>query len=185
MESNTKAAPKTAEEQAEGKIISIGHLMDYLKRIQDGRKRRGVRYRLEIVLTLFILAKMCGQNKPYGIADWVQQRGEYLIEVLQLKHKRLPHHSTYRRVLTDEVDGNELEQIVSEYLAHLPSGGQEVVIAMDGKTVRSTITLEDVFGLHLLATYLPGAGIVLTQMVVENHSAASGRNQNKKVACPM
>lgn len=167
MESNTKAAPKTAEEQAEGKIISIGHLMDYLKRIQDGRKRRGVRYRLEIVLMLFILAKMCGQNKPYGIADWVQQRGEYLIEVLQLKHKRLPHHSTYRRVLTDEVDGNELEQIVSEYLAHLPSGGQEVVIAMDGKTVRGTITLEDAFGLHLLAAYLPGAGIVLMQMVVE------------------
>ena len=167
MESNTEAVSKTTEEQAEGKIISIGHLMDYLKRIKDGRKRRGIRYRLEIVLALFILAKMCGQNKPYGIADWVQQRRGYLVEVLQLKHKQLPHHSTYRRILSDEVDGDELEQIVSEYLAHLPTRGQEVVIAIDGKTIRGTITLEDAFGLHLLAAYLPGEGIVLMQMVVE------------------
>lgn len=167
MESNIKAVPKTVEAQAEGKVISVGHLMDYLKRIKDGRKRRGIRYRLEIILALFILAKICGQNKTYGIADWVQQRREYLVEVLQLRYKRLPHHSTYRRVLTDEVDGDELEQIVDEYLAQLPTSGQEVVIAMDGKTVRGTITLGDAFGLHLLAAYLPGEGIVLMQMVVE------------------
>ena len=85
MESNTKAPTKPAEEQAEGKIISLGHLMDYLKRVKDGRKRRGVRYRLEIILALFILAKLCGQNKAYGIADWVQQRREYLVEGLAVE----------------------------------------------------------------------------------------------------
>jgi predicted transposase YbfD/YdcC len=41
------------------------------------------------------------------------------------------------------------------------------VIVIDGKTVRGTITPEDPFGLHLLAAYLPGEGIVLMQMVVE------------------
>lgn len=167
MESITKGISVVQQEQEAGKLLSVGHLMDYLKHIKDGRKRRGVRYRLEIILTLFILAKLCGQNKPYGIADWVQQRREYLLEVLQLKHKRLPHHSTYRRVLTDEVDGDELEHNVDQYLAQLPTSGQEVVIAMDGKTVRGTITLGDAFGLHLLAAYLPGEGIVLMQMVVE------------------
>jgi predicted transposase YbfD/YdcC len=38
---------------------------------------------------------------------------------------------------------------------------------MDGKTLRGTISTEDPFGLHLLAAYLPGEGIVLMQMVVE------------------
>jgi predicted transposase YbfD/YdcC len=42
-----------------------------------------------------------------------------------------------------------------------------MVIVIDGKTVRGTITVEDPFGLHLLAAYLPGEGIVLMQMVVE------------------
>ena len=42
-----------------------------------------------------------------------------------------------------------------------------MVIVIDGKTVRGTITAKDPFGLHLLAAYLPGDGIVLMQMVVE------------------
>ena len=103
----------------------------------------------------------------YGIADWAQQHSEYLTGALGLKRKRLPHHSTYRRILTDEVDGDDLEQLVGEYLSQLPRSGQDTVIAIDGKTVRGTITAEDTFGLHLLAAYLPGEGIVLMQMVVE------------------
>jgi predicted transposase YbfD/YdcC len=90
-----------------------------------------------------------------------------LIGAMGLKYKRLPHHSTYRRVLTDEVEGDDLERIMAEYLSQLPRRGQDIVIAIDGKTVRGTITTEDPFGLHLLAAYLPGEGIVLMQMVVE------------------
>jgi len=167
MESNTNATLTIQQEQPEAMIISVGELLSYLMRIKDGRKHRGIRYRLEIILVLFILAKLCGQNKTYGIADWVQQRSEYLTEALRLERKRLPHHSTYRRILTDEVDGDELERIVGEYLSQLPRSGQDIVIAIDGKTVRGTITLDDAFGLHLLAAYLPGEGIVLMQMVVE------------------
>jgi predicted transposase YbfD/YdcC len=168
MESNTNVN-LDEKQAAPANIINVGHLLSYLKRVKDGRKRRGVRYPLEIILTLFILAKLCGENKVYGIADWVQFRSDYLIEALdlKLKRKRLPHHSTYRRILTDEISGDDLEVIVSEYLAQLPKRGQEVVIVIDGKTVRGTITPEDPFGLHLLAAYLPGEGLVLMQMVVE------------------
>jgi predicted transposase YbfD/YdcC len=161
MESSTK------ETQAEGKIINLRHLLSYLRQVKDGRKRRGVRYPLEIILVIFILAKLCGQNKIYGIADWAQQQSEFLIGALGLKSKRLPHHSTYRRVLSDEVEGDDLERMVGEYLSQLPRHGQDTVIAIDGKTVRGTITAEDPFGLHLLAAYLPGEGIVLMQMIVE------------------
>jgi len=157
------------DEQEAGRLINVGQMIDYLRRVKDGRKRRGVRYRLEIILALFILAKMCGENKVYGIAEWVQLRSEYLIEALKLKlkRKRLPHHSTYRRILSDEVSTEELEVIFSEYLGQLPKRGQDMVIVIDGKTVRGTITAEDPFGLHLLAAYLPGEGIVLMQMEVE------------------
>jgi predicted transposase YbfD/YdcC len=164
MESSTKGSQT---EQAEAKIIDLRHLRMYLKEVKDGRKRRGLRYPLEIILVLFILAKLCGQDKIYGIADWLQQQSAYLIGALGLKNKRLPHHSTYRRVLADEVEGDELERILGEYLSQLPREGQDTVIAIDGKTVRGTITAEDPFGLHLLAAYLPGEGIVLMQMIVE------------------
>lgn len=165
MESNTKTIVQYP--QAEAKIFSVGHLLAYLMRLSDRRKRRGIRYRLETVLVLFILAKLCGQDKPYGIADWIHQRRVYLVSALNLERETLPHHSTYRRILSDVIDHDQFEQVAAAYLAQLPRQGQEMVIALDGKTVRGTITAEDPFGLHLLAAYLPGEGLVLMQMVVE------------------
>lgn len=118
METNTIGALPSEQEQATGQIISVGHLLNYLQRLTDSRKRRGIRYALDVLLTLFILAKLCGQNKPSGIADWVQLRSEYFRTVLKLKHKNLPHHSTYRRILSEVVSGDEFEQIIAEYLSH-------------------------------------------------------------------
>ena len=74
-----------------------------------------------------------------------------MIETLKLKHQQLPHHITYRRILTEVVDGDEFEGVVSEYLGQLPDEGQGVVVSIDGKTIRGTITPDDPFGLHLLA----------------------------------
>lgn len=169
MECNTNHRESEQTEQEAARIIDIGHMLEYLRRVKDGRKRRGIRYPLEIILALFILAKLCGENKVYGIADWVQLRSSSLIQTmgLKLKRNRMPHHSTYRRILTEEISADELEIIISEYLAQLPRRGQEIVIVIDGKTVRGTITPEDPFGLHLLAAYVPGEGIVLMQMEVE------------------
>jgi predicted transposase YbfD/YdcC len=56
---------------------------------------------------------------------------------------------------------------VSAFLLQLPEVEQHQVISIDGKTARGTITRDDPFGLHLLAAYLPGAGIVLKQLAVE------------------
>jgi len=165
MKSNTKTTNKQAKKERQ--IFSVGSLLDYLAKIKDTRKPRGIRYSLVTILALMVLAKLCGEDKPLGIADWVQMRSEWLIEMLKLEYKRLPHHSTYRRILADIVDGEELEGLISEYLRSLPQEGQEVVVSMDGKTVRGTITPEDPFGLHLLAAYLPDEGIVLMQMEVE------------------
>jgi predicted transposase YbfD/YdcC len=164
MESSTKA-PKA--DGVEGQIINLRHLLSYLQQVKDGRKRRGIRYSLDVILVIFIMAKLCGQNKIYGISDWAQQQSAYLTEALGLKYKRMPHHSTYRRVMAEDIDGEELERLIGEYLSQLPRQGQDVVIAIDGKTVRGTITADDPFGLHLLAAYLPGEGIVLMQMIVE------------------
>lgn len=157
----------TKEREINGQIFTFESLLSYLAKIKDTRKPRGIRYSLPTVLAIMVLAKLCGEDKPYGIADWAQMRSEWLIEILNLDYKRLPHHSTYRRVLSEIVDGDEFEELVSGYLRCLPPDGQEVVISIDGKTVRGTITADDPFGLHLLAAYLPDEGIVLMQMVVE------------------
>jgi hypothetical protein len=37
--------------------------------IKDTRKKRGIRYSLPILLLLIVLAKLRGEDKPYGIAE--------------------------------------------------------------------------------------------------------------------
>ena len=55
--------------------------------------------------------------------------------------------------------------------------GRNVLIALDGKTLRGTIPTGHSQGVHLLAAYLPAQGIVLVQMAVEN-------KENEIVAAP-
>ncbi len=98
MESNTNQTLPSEQEQSSGQIISVGHLFDYLKRLTDSRKRRGLRYALDVLLTLFILAKLCGQNKPSGIADWAQLRTEYFCDVLNFETQ---NYATPQHVSTD------------------------------------------------------------------------------------
>ena len=58
------------------------------------------------------MAKLCGQDNPSEIADWVKNRSSQLHEWLKLKRKTMPHHSTYRRITAEVVDVEELEQLV-------------------------------------------------------------------------
>jgi len=158
MECNTK----------KGIVFDLGGLYAEFQRLTDKRKARGIRYPLEVVLILAVLAKLCGEDRPSGIAEWAQHRASLLAEALGLKRKSMPHHSTYRRIFEQVVDAEEFDRLVGEYLAGRKHLGRQVVVAIDGKVLRGTLA-EDQSGTRLLAAYLPQEGIVLMQMPVENY----------------
>jgi predicted transposase YbfD/YdcC len=113
------------------------------------------------------LAKLCGEDKPSGIAEWVAHRGVWIAQVLGLKRKTMPSHHTYRRALAKNVDARELETLALEYHRHCGKAGYQVVVSMDGKILRGTIDLDSRDGLCLLALFLPGEGITLAQIAIE------------------
>ena len=100
------------------------------------------------------------------MADWVKYRAEQIIEMLKLKRKRLPHHSTYRRIEAEGVDPEALEQVVSNVLVGRQFFGKQVLVSIDGKVLRGTLD-EAQNGTYLLAAYLPGEGLVLMQVALE------------------
>ena len=55
-----------------------------LASLGDRRRRRGKRYGLPLVLLLIVLAKLSGEDRPSGIADWVKHRRVQLAGVLGL-----------------------------------------------------------------------------------------------------
>jgi predicted transposase YbfD/YdcC len=156
MESNT------------GQVINLGSLYHRFEEIQDKRKAKGKRYALATILVAMFLAKLCGEDKPSGIADWVTLRGEWIAKALGLKRKQMPSHHTYRRTLAENVDAKEFEGLAREHHRHSGETGYQVVVAMDGKILRGTIDLEVSSGLCLLALYLPGEGITLAQIAIES-----------------
>src|SRR5689334_9200119 len=90
-----------------GQIINVGSLYNGLGRLKDKRKAKGKRYALATILVGIFLAKLCGEDKPSGIAEWVALRGTWIAHVLGLKRKSMPSHHTYRRALADNVDAND------------------------------------------------------------------------------
>jgi predicted transposase YbfD/YdcC len=158
---------KVAMESNTGQVINLGSLYQRFAGLKDKRKAKGKRYTLATILLGMFLAKLCGEDKPSGMAEWVALRGNWLAQVLGLKRKSTPSHHTYRRTLADVVDGQELEALVREHHHDHGQAGYQVVVAMDGKIVRGTIDLDVSDGLCLLALYLPGEGITLAQLAIE------------------
>jgi len=165
MESNT------------GKVYNLVSLYDRFQGVHDSRKKRGKRYALATILMGIFLAKLCGEDKPSGIAEWVKLREQWITRMLGLKREHMPHHNTYRRVLADVIAEAEFEELAREHFKHSGETGYQVVISMDGKMVRGTIDTEARDGLYLLAAYLPGEGVTLAQVAIEN-------NQNEISAAP-
>jgi len=165
MESNT------------GTVIDLMSLYNRFQGLNDKRKAKGKRYDLATILMGIFLAKLCGEDKPSGIAEWVRLREHWITRMLGLKRERMPHHNTYRRVLADAIDEDEFEGLAQEHFKHSGEAGYQVVASMDGKIVRGTVDVQASDGLCLLAIYLPGEGITLAQVAIES-------NQNEISAAP-
>jgi hypothetical protein len=62
-----------------------------------------------------MLAKLADEYRPSGMADWVAHRIEQLYGMKVVPKARVPSHMTYRRVLHDTLQPEELEKLISEY----------------------------------------------------------------------
>jgi predicted transposase YbfD/YdcC len=151
----------TAEEQ----FFDVGSLYANFCQLRDKRKAKGMRYRLETILVVMVLAKICGEDNPSGIAEWAKHRTEFLCEALKLERKSMPHHSTYRRIAEDVICVEELEQMLSEMWSAKRFFGRQVLLAIDGKVLRGTLD-EEQTGVYLLAAYLPSEGLVLLEVEI-------------------
>jgi predicted transposase YbfD/YdcC len=159
-------------------FFDVGSLYEHLESLTDRRDPRGLRYPLALALVFIILAKLAGEQEPRGIAQWVELRKDLLKQALHFDRDTTPAAITYSRILGRAVDVTQLQQAVSRFLLSCPQAAEAVEINMDGKALRGTIPAGQRQGVHLLAAYLPDAGVVLMQMEVgtkENEISAAPR----------
>ncbi len=175
----------SAEEMtAEALTIDPASLYHAFEQVADGRKKKGRRYPLPLLLTLLLLGKLAGETSVNGIVDWINERQGWLRAQLNWP-KRFPTNSTYSEALA-RCDAQQIVTAIASVLlkaraveqcgsepSRLQANHQEEVlthVAMDGKTLRGTLGHESEGqpAVHLLSLYECQSGIVLTQRAVHS-----------------
>ena len=157
-----------------GVLYDVGSVYGRLLKLTDVRKARGQLYRLETVLMIMVLAKLCGEDTPYAIADWAKNHREQLVALLQLPRPNMPSHHTVRRILARVVYQEEVERLVGDY----NRGGEHgEVYALDGKALRGVRKKDEEGADYLLSVYDVMQGKVLSQVEV-------GRKENEISKAP-
>lgn len=164
-------------EEDEGRLLNIGELYAVLEQVNDKRQAKGKRYTIGILLIVIILAKLCGEDTPYGIAEWAKMRGKQLQKLFGYHRRVIPSNKTLQRLTDTSLEDADLQATIRHYLHQNYGGQQSVLVVIDGKTLRGTIPKGKTRGVHLLAAYLPEEGVVLLQIEV-------GQKENEIVAAP-
>jgi predicted transposase YbfD/YdcC len=154
---------------ATGVLYDVGSVYEGLSKITDKRKARGKIYRLETILMIIVLAKLSGEDKPTGIAEWGKHHAEELVRLMRLKKSQMPSINTYRRILAEVACQEEVERMVGKY----NQGGEHgEVYGLDGKAVRGMRKKDEEGNEYLLSVYDVKQGKVLAQVEV-------GRKENE------
>lgn len=159
---------------ATGVLYDLGSVYEGLSKITDKRKARGKIYRLETILMIIVLAKLSGEDKPTGIAEWGKHHGEELVKLMQLKKPQMPSVNTYRRILADVASQEEVERMVGNYNQR---GEHGEVYGLDGKAVRGMRKKDEEGSEYLLSVYDVKHWKVLAQVEV-------GRKENEISKAP-
>lgn len=174
---------KTGEE-ATGLSMDPASLYGAFEQVIDGRKSKGKRYPLALLLTLLMLGKLAGETTVNGIVDWIKERQGWLRAQLHWP-KRFPTNSTYSEALA-RCDAQQIVSVIASVVLKARAAepceseasravAQEPVegltqVAMDGKTLRGTLghPSQGQPPVHLLSFYDCQAGIVLSQRAVRS-----------------
>ena len=149
--------------------INLTELLERLQTVPDQRKRRGVRYPLAVLLAIAVLAKLCGQSQVHALAQWAHERASELSTVFGLKRARMPHPTTWTRVLGNAVAAEAIEAALQPLFvaptAEVPARASRQ-IALDGKTLRGSISAANRAGVHLVTAYQVDDRVPLLQVKV-------------------
>ena len=164
----------------ENNVLSIASIFAGMS---DQRKPKGIRYEFQTLLILLSLGKLCFQDTPSEIADWVLNRSDLLKEKLGLKWKRMPSNSTWQRLLGQNIEAADFDKKISRYFQSLSSEERQLY-NLDGKVLCGTISKETDNQLHLLALQESAANLVIeqTQLLAGENEISGAKRLLERVA---
>ena len=90
-------------------------LLAVLARVSDPRRRRGVRHRLAVILSLTVCAVLAGACSYTAIAEWAADADEATLDALGVSGAA-PSESTFRRTL-QRLDADAFDALAGQWAA--------------------------------------------------------------------
>src|SRR5579864_5373862 len=103
-------------------VFDLEALYACLQTIPDHRDPRGLQYPLASLLMSGVLAKLTGQGSHCAMAHWAHLRAYELSQLFGLKREKMPHYSTWSRVLGHGVEPAEGEHVLGQFFASATKG---------------------------------------------------------------
>src|SRR5579885_2379316 len=109
------------EERPQLSRVPLTALYEELKQVKDGRKKRGCRYSLAVILSLLLMARLAGETDIRAAAHWIKLRKKWVIEQLGLTRQSVPCLGTYLYALR-KIDAQDLLNVVASCLTRWEAG---------------------------------------------------------------
>ena len=142
----------------------MGWLDHCFAELPDPRTGNATRHNLVEVLTIALVASICGAESCVDFADFARDRERLFREFLTLEHG-LPSHDTFSRLFR-LLDPAAFSACFGHFLDMLGQNGRGV-LAIDGKTLRRSFDrAAEVSPLHVVTAFACEARLVVGQVAV-------------------
>jgi len=137
--------------------------------IPDPRTGNRKAHKLIDIITIAIIATLCGEDDWVGIEEFGLAREEWFRQFLELPHG-IPSHDTFGRVFS-LISPEAFEQAFLSWTQDICRLTEGTIIAIDGKTARrSHDQTNGQKPLHLVSAWASENGMVLAQRKVDEKS---------------
>jgi predicted transposase YbfD/YdcC len=145
---------------------AIDQMFTFFAVVHDPRRQHPTTlHTLETILTITILATICGAQNGVEIAHWGQAKAAWLAEFLDLP-QGIPSHDTVGRVCA-VLAPESLQQALVRWMNALADLSQEIV-ALAGKTIRRSLDRSDGKGpIHVVHAWASANELVLAPVKVD------------------
>ena len=151
------------------KLEPKGKLSDHFSEIEDPRIERTKRHKLIDILTIAILAVICGADSWVGMESFGQAKHSWLKRILELPNG-IPSHDTLARVFA-RLNPEQFQACFLNWVRSLVRLSEGEVVAIDGKTLRqSSDSVDGKAAIHLVSAWATANRLVLGQRQVDAKS---------------
>jgi predicted transposase YbfD/YdcC len=142
--------------------------LKYFAELRDPRVERNREHLLEEILLIAIAAVLSGAESWNDIAEYGEDKLEWLKTFLTLP-SGIPSHDTFNRVFA-ALDPEEMEKGFVAWVSSIAKLTAGEVIAIDGKALRGTRETGKKTLVHMVSAWAEGNGLVLAQRKVDEKS---------------